>query len=92
MNHHAETPEQRAKRKEANKIRKMSDNELLELRKAAADCNIKSERIKFPAKEQLSAAEFLTYLENISGTGNGIGGKTVQKLKEIYQMKEGCEN
>lgn len=92
MNHHNETPEQRAIRKEANKIRKMSDNELLELRKAAADRITKSEMTKSPTAKQLSAFEFLTYLENIRGTGNGIGDKTVQKLKEIYQMKEGSEN
>jgi hypothetical protein len=85
MNHHSETPEQRSIRKAGNKIRKLPDENLLKMQESAKKCDYLARRINKPTNDDaLSAASFIKYLGDKSGTGTGIGAKTVEKIKSIY--------
>lgn len=69
------TLEEREQHAEATRLRKMTDERLVEEFRNAGGS---------PRKE-CSAADFLKYLDSMSGTGNGIGPATVAKLEEVFK-------
>ena len=81
------TEDERQKHERAVKLRKMTDEQLCDY----IDKIIESSKTEKEKNTRPSVPDFIRHLANKTGTGNGIGQSTVNKIRN-FAVEEGFMN